>query len=134
METRTLGKDFTVSAIGLGCMGFSHAYGAPAGHDEAVAAIRQAVEIGCTMFDTAEVYGTADDPHQRLLAEQARCSAEEKPDVPNGERPALHTGHAGRKRLFFRRGVPFGVRLPFLSSKQTVNAWSAQTSDTVASR
>ena len=100
METRTLGKDFTVSAIGLGCMGFSHAYGAPTGHDEAVAAIRQAVEIGCTMFDTAEVYGTADDPHQRLLAEQARCSAEEKPDVPNGERPALHTGHAGRKRLF----------------------------------
>ncbi len=71
METRTLGKDFTVSAIGLGCMGFSHAYGAPTGHDEAVAAIRQAVEIGYTMFDTAEVYGTADDPHQneRLVGE-----------------------------------------------------------------
>ena len=71
METRTLGKDFTVSAIGLGCMGFSHAYGAPTGHDEAVAAIRQAVEIGYTMFDTAEVNGTADDPHQneRLVGE-----------------------------------------------------------------
>lgn len=71
METRTLGKDFTVSAVGLGCMGFSHAYGAPTGHDEAVAAIRQAVEIGYTMFDTAEVYGTADDPHQneRLVGE-----------------------------------------------------------------
>lgn len=71
METRTLGKDFTVSAVGLGCMGFSHAYGAPTGHDEAVAAIRQAVEIGYTMFDTAEVYGTADDPHanERLVGE-----------------------------------------------------------------
>lgn len=71
METRTLGKDFTVSAVGLGCMGFSHAYGAPTGHDEAVTAIRQAVEIGYTMFDTAEVYGTADDPHQneRLVGE-----------------------------------------------------------------
>ena len=71
METRTLGKDFTVSAVGLGCMGFSHAYGAPTDHDEAVTAIRQAVEIGYTMFDTAEVYGTADDPHQneRLVGE-----------------------------------------------------------------
>ena len=71
METRTLGKDFTVSAVGLGCMGFSHAYGAPTGHDEAVAAIRQAVEIGYTMFDTTEVYGTADDPHanERLVGE-----------------------------------------------------------------
>lgn len=71
METRTLGKDFTVSAVGLGCMGFSHAYGAPTGHDEAVAAIRQAVEIGYTLFDTAEVYGTAEDPHanERLVGE-----------------------------------------------------------------
>lgn len=71
METRTLGKDFTVSAVGLGCMGFSHAYGAPTDHDEAVAAIRQAVEIGYTLFDTAEVYGTAADPHdnEKLVGE-----------------------------------------------------------------
>ena len=76
METRTLGRNFTVSAVGLGCMGFSHAYGAPTDHDTAVAAIQQAVEIGYTLFDTAEVYGTADDPHQneRIVGEAlAHC-------------------------------------------------------------
>lgn len=53
-----------VSAIGLGCMGFSHAYGAPTEKKEAVRQILQAVELGYTFFDTAEVYGTAEDPHQ----------------------------------------------------------------------
>ena len=40
MQTRTLGKDLTVSAVGLGCMGFSHAYGAPTGKREAVQLLR----------------------------------------------------------------------------------------------
>ena len=42
MNTRTLGADLTVSAVGLGCMGFSHAYGAPTERGEAVRAIRAA--------------------------------------------------------------------------------------------
>lgn len=56
MQTRKLGKDLTVSAIGLGCMGMSHAYG---GQDEAtsIKTLHRAVEIGVTFFDTAEVYG-----------------------------------------------------------------------------
>lgn len=64
MNTRTLGADLTVSAVGLGCMGFSHAYGAPTEQKEAVRAIRAAYDLGYTMFDTAETYSTAADPHE----------------------------------------------------------------------
>ena len=56
MKTRTLGKELIVSAIGLGCMGFAHAYGAPSDEAEAVRVIRQAADRGCTFFDTAECY------------------------------------------------------------------------------
>ncbi len=64
MDKRILGNDLEVSAIGLGCMGFSHAYGAPTSDEEAVKNIRCAYDLGYTMFDTAEIYGTADDPHR----------------------------------------------------------------------
>ena len=63
MRYKTLGKDLKVSAVGFGCMGMSHAYGTPLERKEAVQLIQQAVEMGYTFFDTAEVYGTADDPH-----------------------------------------------------------------------
>ena len=42
MQERILGKDLKVSAVGLGCMGFSHAYGMPAEKKEAVCRIQQA--------------------------------------------------------------------------------------------
>ena len=42
MQTRTLSKDLQVSAVGLGCMGFSHAYGAPSESGEAVRLLRRA--------------------------------------------------------------------------------------------
>ena len=64
MKKRAVGADLEVSSVGLGCMGFSHAYGAPTDKKTAVEAIRGAVEMGYNFFDTAEVYGTADDPHQ----------------------------------------------------------------------
>ena len=64
MNTRTLGADLTVSAVGLGCMGFSHAYGAPTEKNEAIRSIRAACDLGYTLFDTAETYGTAADPHE----------------------------------------------------------------------
>ncbi|MFB9949821.1 aldo/keto reductase [Rhizobium puerariae] len=56
MKMRRLGKELTVSAIGLGCMGMSHAYG---GQDEqdAIRTLHHAVDLGVNFFDTAEVYG-----------------------------------------------------------------------------
>lgn len=71
MKSRTLGKNLSVSAVGLGCMGFSHAYGAPTEEKEAVRLIKQAVEMGYTFFDTAEIYGTQDDPfaNERIVGE-----------------------------------------------------------------
>ena len=64
MRYRTLGTDLTVSAVGLGCMGMSHAYGAPADKKEMTTELlAQAVDMGYTFFDTAEVYGTAENPH-----------------------------------------------------------------------
>lgn len=63
MQYRTLGSDLTVSAVGLGCMGMSHAYGAPADKKEMAELLAQAVDLGYTFFDTAEVYGTPEHPH-----------------------------------------------------------------------
>lgn len=63
MQYRTLGTGLTVSSIGLGCMGMSHAYGAPADKEAMTHLLAQAVELGCTFFDTAEVYGTPENPH-----------------------------------------------------------------------
>lgn len=63
MKYRTLGNDLTVSAVGLGCMGMSHAYGAPADKKEMTELLAQAVDMGYTFFDTAEVYGTPEHPH-----------------------------------------------------------------------
>lgn len=58
MKTRTLGADGpTVSAIGLGCMGMSANYGAPADTAEMTRVIRASHDAGVTFFDTAEVYG-----------------------------------------------------------------------------
>lgn len=70
MEERTLGN-LKVSAMGFGCMGMSHAYGTVSTKEEARALLDKAMDMGCNFFDTAEVYGTADDPHhnEKLLGE-----------------------------------------------------------------
>lgn len=56
MKTRFIG-DLEVSAVGMGCMGFSHGYGAVPDEKYAIDAIQKAHNFGCTFFDTAEGYG-----------------------------------------------------------------------------
>jgi aryl-alcohol dehydrogenase-like predicted oxidoreductase len=57
MQKRKLGTGLEVSALGLGCMGLSYAYGPATDKQQAIALLRAAVDRGVTLFDTAEVYG-----------------------------------------------------------------------------
>lgn len=75
MNYRILGNGgLKVSAIGLGCMGMSHAYGAPADRKEMTELLSDAVDMGYTFFDTAESYGTTVNPHdnEELLGSALR--------------------------------------------------------------
>jgi aryl-alcohol dehydrogenase-like predicted oxidoreductase len=56
MQQRTIGP-FTVSALGLGCMNFSHAYGTPPPAEQAERVLLEALDSGVTLFDTAALYG-----------------------------------------------------------------------------
>jgi aryl-alcohol dehydrogenase-like predicted oxidoreductase len=65
MQTRRLGgQGLAVSALGLGCMGMSWAYG-PRDEAESIATIHEAIDLGLTFLDTAEVYGPFEN--ERLL-------------------------------------------------------------------
>ena len=57
MQKRTLGKDLEVSALGLGCMSMTSAYGPAADKGEMIRMLRAAYDLGVTHFDTAEAYG-----------------------------------------------------------------------------
>ena len=70
MKTRILGKDLKVSAIGLGCMGMSHAYGPAADKKEMTRLLAQAVDLGYTFFDTAESYAAGEN--ETLVGEAIR--------------------------------------------------------------
>ena len=70
MEQRRLGRQgLVVSALGLGCMGMSWAYG-PHDDAESIATIHEAIDRGVTLFDTAEVYGPYEN--EKLLGQALR--------------------------------------------------------------
>ena len=66
MISRTLGL-FQVSAVGLGCMGLSHAYGTPPDPKTAAQILLKALDLGYTFFDTAALYGLG--ANETLLGE-----------------------------------------------------------------
>ena len=78
MRKRRLGNSgLEVSALGLGCMGMSQAYGTADERDEgeSIATIHRAIELGCTFLDTAEVYGPF--ANEELLARALRGRRDE---------------------------------------------------------
>nr|WP_275935754.1 aldo/keto reductase [Herbidospora sakaeratensis] len=103
MRTTQLTDDLSVSAIGLGCSSMSHGYG-PANRDdeESVAVIREAVELGIDLFDTADVYGPY--TNERLLQ---RALATHGGEVTIATKCGLIAGPDGR---FRRNGRPDHLR------------------------
>jgi len=74
MKNRKLGQQgLEVSALGLGCMGMSYAYGTPNG-TESIRVLHRALELGMNFWDTAEVYGpyTNEELIQKALKGKAR--------------------------------------------------------------
>lgn len=105
MQKRILGKDLEVSAVGLGCMGMSHAYGPAADRKEMTELLANAVDKGYTFFDTAEVYGTPENPHdnEELLGEAlkpyrnrivlaSKCGIRFDEDSPEVNKPLIPDG------------------------------------------
>jgi aryl-alcohol dehydrogenase-like predicted oxidoreductase len=81
MQTRRLGE-FKVSALGLGCMNLSHAYGTPPAPEAAGALLLRALERGITFFDTAALYGFGANetllgkvlkPHRSKIVLASKC-------------------------------------------------------------
>ncbi|MDW5595270.1 aldo/keto reductase [Conexibacter stalactiti] len=68
MQTRTLGQQgLVVSALGLGTMGMTMAYGPTRDEQESITTIERAHELGVTLFDTAELYGMGTGSNEQLL-------------------------------------------------------------------
>ena len=76
MKRRTLGP-FSVSALGLGCMTLSHAYGNPPDPATAATVLRKAVDLGYNFFDTAALYGS----YHRIVPVRPRQAPETPWDV-----------------------------------------------------
>lgn len=120
MYYRNLGlSGLRVSAVGLGCMGMSHAYGAPADKHEMTELLADAVEMGYTFFDTAESYGTPQNPHDNevLLGHALKpfrdrivIATKFGISFENPEAPGTHTVLTDSRPEVIRRSVEGSLR------------------------
>jgi len=91
LPTRALGP-LSVSALGLGCMGMSFAYGS-ADRGEAIATLHRAVDLGVTFLDTADMYGGGDN--EELLA---TVLADRRAEITLATKFGILTGEDGYPR------------------------------------
>jgi len=89
MQKRQLGH-FSVSAIGLGCMNLSHAYGPPVPTEQAERVLLSALDAGVTLFDTAALYGFGSNetlvgrvlkPHRSRFTLASKCGMQGVPQA-----------------------------------------------------
>jgi len=100
MKHRKL-RDLEVSAIGFGCMGFSHGYGPGPDENEANDLMRKAFDLGCNFFDTAEAYGAG---HNEQLVGRALAPIRNQVVIATKfimrePIPGVHLGQEIRRRL-----------------------------------
>lgn len=93
MRTRRLAGQ-AVSAIGLGCMGLSHAYGAPPPREDGLRLLRRALDLGCTFFDTAALYGFG--ANEMLVGE---ALADRRQDIFLASKCGIFRGPDGKRRI-----------------------------------
>ena len=96
MKTRKL-RDIEVSAVGMGCMAFSHGYGKIPSEKYSIEAIRNAYQQGCTFFDTAEVYSPnlSGIGHNELIV--GKALEDVRDNVVIATKLMLHSVGLGRK-------------------------------------
>ena len=129
MKTRVLGKQgLEVSEVGLGCMGFTQSYPPYPDRKEAIATLREAVELGVTFFDTAEVYsafkneelvGEALEPvrDKVVIATKFGYNLVDMPDLNTSARPVSVLGSV---RSCPCHGAPCPCRLSAYGSAKRI--------------